>query len=120
MAYHPAVKGIWTFNKVTIDEVQNMDFASPARFNLSYKMFQKYDFLEDGIVPVYGLEFESGKPLSAGSALSFAVPKYSFSIGFWWYSATTLGQAPHIITKQMTPRMAPILAKSVMAPTGFP
>lgn len=112
MAYDSDVKGVWQFNQSLEDEISDDDFVCAGLLPSTYQQFQRYNLLLDETQTKYGLELESNKVYSAGDISSFVSGTYKLGIGFWWNVASAIGMTRHSVTRNLTPQIAPIIAKA--------
>lgn len=73
----------------------------------------KYDVFQNQLVVQYGILFEEDTYYSAGNNFNFGNDGCAITVAFNWYSGTALGKMKHVVTKNITPRVAPIVAKAV-------
>ncbi len=113
MAFDSTIQGVWQFQESLNDEVQSNDFSNPLLLAPDYERFQKYNLINDTLENRFGLEIEVSKNFTAGSSFSFVIAStYRLGIGFWWNSTSAIGFTKHTITRNLTPLIAPILAKA--------
>ena len=105
--FESSVKGVWTFNQTVEDAVGQNDFL-PSTGSVKYKKFQHYDIIRRNHYK-YGLEFEEGKTYNA--SLEYSIPD-NLTLSFWYYSPSALGFTRHITTRELEPKIAPIIAKT--------
>ncbi len=107
-SYASTVLGVWTFNGTANDSVGQNDFV-PSTGSATYTYFDKYELLNNGIVTRRGLTFEDGKSYSVTPSYSYSG---SFTMVFWWYSPGLVGFTRHATTRELEPKVAPIIAKA--------
>ena len=109
--FHSSVVGAWQFSRSLIEEVANVDFSliENNRFP-TFSQFQRYDFLNSSVETRYGLEFEEGKTFKTES-ITVADSGPNFSISFTWNSPAAVGYTRHVITRNKTTKVVPILGK---------
>ncbi len=113
MAFDSRVKGVWAFNQNLDDEVLNRDFSNALLQPAKFKSFQQYTVASDTTRTRYGLVFEDDKPFTAGTDFTFTTTgSYQINIGFWWNSPDALGFTRHNVTRRMTTKIGPIIAKA--------
>lgn len=112
MSYNALVKGIWLFNTSLEDEINNNSFSMP-NYLASYTQYQQYNLASDSVQTKYGILFEEGHYLVAnGVVLADASSLRNFNISFWWYSPSAVGYTRHAVTRNLTTKVAPILAQA--------
>lgn len=114
LSFNSQVRGIWTFVSTLEEEVSSSDFQIVSS-GATYSNLSLFDFDQSKNVTQKGLQFVEGVTFDAGNGFDFThsgTGIYQLLIVFWWYSTTALGQTQHAITKRLTPKVAPILAKA--------
>jgi len=103
------VLGVWRFDQSLEDLVGSEDF-SPSTESALFKQFEKFELLNNRVESRFGLEFEEGKSYIA------SLPPYSFpddfTLAFWYHSPQLVGFTRHVITRNLQPKIAPIIAKA--------
>lgn len=102
-----SVLGVWEFNETTSDEVAQNDFNSvggPAK----YKQFRKFDLLKNKEITRSGVLFEEGVLYSVSANYNY---NSDFTIAFWWFSPNIVGFTRHINTRNLEPRVSPLVSK---------
>lgn len=100
------VKGVWQFNETLEDEVGTNDFA-PSSGSVSYTQFSRYELMSNSTVTRNGLAFEENKSYTVNNSYSYPL---SWTFAFWWYSPGLVGFTKHATTRELEPKVAPILA----------
>lgn len=107
-----AVRGVWRFKGNLDDEISGNDFESDSGV-VDFGNISIFDFFLNKLTSRQGLKFSDGVSLSAGSDFDFTYSgSYQLLIMFWWYSPGLVGQTKHAITRKITPKIAPIIAKA--------
>ena len=110
--YHSSAVGVWQFNQSLVEEVATRDFNIVESLLFpTYTQFQRYDLLNSRVETRSGLTFENGKTLTTDSMVVLDSGP-NFSISFTWYSPAAVGYTRHVITKDKTTKVIPILAKA--------
>lgn len=104
--YATTVLGVWRFDGDLTDEVQNNDFVESGFANYTY--FQKFELLNNTTLARAGLKFESNKTLSISADYLYN----NFTLAFWYYSPGAVGYTRHVTTRELEPKVAPIIAKA--------
>jgi len=107
LQFPASVLGVWTFNQTLEDIVSNNDFV-PNTGSVKYAEFNKYELIPNNFMTRYGLEFENNKNYSMNTVYLY---DNSFTIAFWYYSPQTVGFTRHFLTKELEPKLAPIIYK---------
>lgn len=105
-SYDVTVQGTWLFNESLADEVGTNDF-SVSSGTVSYTQFTRYELLPNRLVTRSGLTFEENKSYTASNSYSYSA---NWTLAFWWYSPGLVGFTRHTITRELEPKVAPILA----------
>lgn len=108
------VLGIWRFDATLEDEVQQNDFVATTSV-AAYAAFDKFDLLQNITLARSGLQFTDGKTLNSSANYIYAS---DWTIAFWWNSPSVLGFTRHTSTKELEPKVAPIIAKSNSSKTS--
>ncbi len=115
MAFETTARGWWKFDQNLDDEVAAVDFQAGAGVTATFKQFRQFNLDTEVIETRYGLLFESGSTYSATTG-SFAEvsdsTEYKLAMGFWYSSLNAIGRMRHAVTRENTPKMAPIIAKA--------
>lgn len=106
-------RGWWKFEQSLKDEFSTNDFKSDNSDQPTYTKFKQYSLLDRSVITKHGLTFDSDTSFST-DITSFIVSAnhYSMNLGFWYYSPLALGFIKNVVTKEKTPVISPILAKS--------
>lgn len=112
--YPSSVLGIWKFDTTLEDEVGTNDF-SPSTGSAAYTQFTRYELLSNGLVTRSGLAFEEDKSYTVTNPYSYPS---SWTFAFWWYSPGLVGFTKHAVTRELEPKVAPILAISNFTSTS--
>lgn len=112
--YQNTIQGIWQFNESLEDTIGTNDFVSLEGDTATYHRYTKFDLMQGKLIGKYGLKFEDNKKWTCGNTISFKNidNQYGLTVGFWWYSPRTVGLIRHVNSRQLTNKIAPILAKS--------
>lgn len=110
--FDPLTIGWWTFDETLEETYAGADFSPDTHDAETYKSFKQFDLLTGANKDRNGLLLTSGKSFSADIGAIASGDTYSLNLGFWYYSPKVLGFVRHAITKQSTPKTAPILAKA--------
>lgn len=105
--YPATILGVWRFNNSLTDEVQNNDFVGLGV--ASYTSFQKFELLKNRVETRSGLKFEIDKTFTVSTDYIYST---NFTVAFWWFSPGVLGFTRHVNTKELEPKVAPLIAKS--------
>ncbi len=98
--------GVWRLDSALTDEVQNNDFIGSGV--ASYASFQKFDLINNRIETRSGLKFEIDKTFTVSTDYTYT----DFTVAFWWNSPGVLGFTRHVTTRELEPKIAPLIAKS--------
>lgn len=119
MALTTNTQAIWTFESTLSDESLNGNDLTALGGNPTYARFQLFDLLNSRIQRRYGVQFDDTITFDAGADFDLSGGgRYRMVIAFWWTSAAALGQTRHVITRQLTPMIAPIVAKATSSING--
>jgi len=121
-SYSSNVSGIWQFNRTLEEETANHTFSSIDGSEAEYIQFQEFNLLNGTNVTKNGLKFNSGANLG-GQAFQVHGPIVfssdsngtDFEIAFTWFSPGPVGYTRHLISRNQTTMVAPILAKATFA-----
>lgn len=100
------VRGIWRFDGTLQDEVGTNN-VTPSSGSASYTQFSKYELIQNSTVTRNGLVFENNKSYSANNGYSYP---NDWTITFWWNSPGLIGFTRHATTRELEPKVAPIIA----------
>ena len=117
MAYISSALSLWRFNGNPYDEISNANFVlnnddpytSGAPIGGVYSSFSRFNLWTNQNESIQGLQL--GGEISYEADLVSYVSG-SFTIGLWINTTAALGYTRHVVTRESTPRTAPILAKS--------
>lgn len=113
-SFPTSVLGVWRFNSTLSDEVEQNDFV-PSTGSSEYAQFNKFELIPNEIQTRSGLKFEQDKSYSVSP--SYTYPN-DFTMSFWWFSPGLVGFTRHVTTRDLEPKVAPIIAKSDSAATS--
>ncbi len=120
MALSSTVQGLWRFNSSLTEEARNEDFTSPLGFSPAFEQFKLFDLIAGETKTKNGLKFEKSRPYTAGTSFNFSVNSlYQLTIGFFWNSPRAVGFIRHNVSRNLTTRIAPILAKANSSTSGL-
>ena len=109
-----SILGVWRFNQTLEDSVNQNDFTTSTG-SASYSNFSKFELIRNRVESRYGLKFETDK-------YYLITPTYSydsnFTLAFWYYSPNPVGFTRHFQTRELEPKIAPIIAKCNSQQTG--
>ncbi len=119
MAISSTVKGIWSFDGSLTEDSAGKDFSivttSPTFANFeTFNIFTSKFDIRSGLQFVDNVRFNNTNTFSLIGASGL----YQLMISFWWTSPGAIGQTRHTITKQLVPKVAPILAKATSTTSG--
>lgn len=101
--------GWWTFNQTLEDQAHNQHFEAEA--TPSYSKHIRFDFNTLSKKSFYGLNLlDNSFSASIGSLILSSA--YRLGMGFWYYSPVALGQTKHEITREVTPKILPVIGKA--------
>lgn len=119
MSFSDTVIGVWTLDEILEEETATKDFivyasSSSVVATPSYAKFQTFNLFDNKLISRSGLLFEQDKYYNADNDFDFTASTnyYSLGISFYWHSPKALGFVKHAIHKNLTPKQAPILAKT--------
>lgn len=104
-SYPPEVLGVWTFNETLDDEVGS-NSAVPSSGSAVYSSFEKFELLDNRIVTQHGLQFEQDQSYLIPNSYTFT---NDWTFSFWWYSPALVGFTRHATTRNLEPKVAPII-----------
>ena len=102
-----SVLGVWRFNQTLEDSVNQNDFTTSTGSAI-YASFSKFELIRNRTESRYGLEFETDKYYLMTPTYVFDA---NFTLAFWYYSPAPVGFTRHFQTREMEPKIAPIIAK---------
>ncbi len=108
------VLGVWRFNESLEDDVGQFDF-SPSTGSVSYISFDKFELIPNAIQNRSALLFESGKSYLSSPDFLFTT---DFTVAFWYYSPQHVGFTRHAQSRELEPKLAPIVAKGNSSKTS--
>jgi hypothetical protein len=110
--YSSHILGVWDFDRNMADQYLTNDFDRSSGLN-TYSLVSKYNLVSKSVESVYGLDIVEGASWYAGSDFQCRSGlNYNMSMNFWWYSPAPLGLMRHVITKETTSVMSPVIAKA--------
>ena len=113
--FDSSVLGVWRLNQSLDDSVGSENFV-PSNGSALFKQFEKFELLPNLVESRFGLEFEEGK------AYSITSPPYTFTndftMAFWYFSPQLVGFTRHVTTRELEPKVAPIVAKATSVKTS--
>ena len=109
-SFPTTVLGVWRFDGTLDDEVGENDFVpATAGDSAAYLSFDKFELLLNSIRNRKGLSFTEGASYNVSPTYSYAS---DFTVAFWWFSPGLVGFARHATTRELEPKVAPIVAKA--------
>jgi hypothetical protein len=99
---------VWLFNESLEDLVGSEDFI-PSTGAAVYTQFSKFELIPNSTETRFGLQFEEGKTYAVSP--SYAFPN-NITLSFWYFSPGLVGFTRHFTTRELEPKVAPIIAKA--------
>ena len=117
MAFTTPTLGLWRFNQTLYDSVANNNFVLNNEDPYSvgnttvglYSTFSRFNLFTNQYENVYGVSYSDGVSYEVDVS-SFV--NGSFTIGFWLQISSALGYVRHAVTREKTPKTAPVVAKA--------
>ncbi|KKN56074.1 hypothetical protein LCGC14_0575880 [marine sediment metagenome] len=114
MAFGSSVRGFWSLNRNLEDGVGNNDFSSLDITADEFTSLQRFNIFTNSLDTQYGLTLNSDhlgyRNQSAINLQTSGNP--NFAISFLWYSPSAVGYTRHAITRRLTSKVVPIIAKA--------